>query len=210
MGEESSQEESRKRIAFDCEDELAQSAALLAAHRGMRLAALAREALAQLVERASLLEVEAEVEPKKGDTLKDRKRKFVVAIEKRFYPILAARLCKVSLRDVNKWVEKDPDFATAVEEAQLYYACSLEIRQINQLRKTKGQRKDGYLFWQSFMNAHNPNHGRFKADAAGREFKAFIDEAYKIIERESTKSQATKTIDQIKKMAERRLARLGD
>lgn len=174
------------------------------------MAALAREALAQFVEQATLLTDEAEVGTSKADSLKERKRKFVLAIERRYYPILAARLCKLKLRDIEQWAAKDAAFAQAIEEAQLFYLCSLEIKQINRLRQTKKNAKDSYLFWQSFMNAHNPNHGRFKADAAAREYRAFIDEAYKIIERDLTGSQAKKTIEKIKAMAERRLGKLGD
>lgn len=201
-------EEDRLRVAFDAGRELHESARLLAAHRQMSLAALAREALAQLVERSSLLEEEVAVQ--KADRLKDRKAKFVKAVERRYYPILAARVCKLDLADVEQWARKDEKFAAAIEQAQLYFLCSLEIKKIAQLRTGKANAKDSYLYWQSFQNAHNPNHGRFKADAAAREYRGFIDEAYKIIEKDLTAAQAKATIEKIKGMAERRLARLGD
>lgn len=212
MSEQPEQAESteRSRITFDVGSDLHKSALVLAAHQQMSLAALAREALAQLLERSTLLTDEAEVGATQRDSPKERKRKFVLAVERRFYPLLAARLCKLPLKDVEAWAAKDKVFAEQIEQAQLFFMCSLEMRQICRLRSGKKNAKDSYLFWQSFQNAHNPNHGRFKADAAAREFRGFIDEAYKIIERDLTGSQAKKTIEKVKTMAERRLAKLGD
>lgn len=204
------EEPDRVRVTFDCGLELHKSALILAAHQNLSLAALAREALAQLVERSTLLVDEAEVGVAKGDTLREKKRKFLAAVERRYYPILAARLCKLRLQDVESWADKDKAFAQQIDEAQLFFICSLEMRQISRLRTGKKNAKDAYLFWQSFQNAHNPNHGRFKADAAAREFRGFIDEAFKIIERDLTTSQAKKTIEKIQAMAERRLGKLGD
>lgn len=201
--------ESRGRITFETNPDLHQSARLLAAHRGISLSALAREALAQLIERASIVEDE-DLKVGKRESRAEKKRKFLRAIERRYYPILAARAIGVPLSEVLAWAEKDTEFAEQIDEAALYFVTRLEMTQIRSLRSTKRNAKDRFLFWQSFMNAHNPHHGRFKADAAARDYRGFIDETYKIIERELTSSQAKSVIEKIKKMAERRLAKLGD
>jgi len=200
----------RGRVYFDAGSDLYSSAKVLAAHQQMSLAALAREALAQIVERSTLIADEDEAGVTKSDSLPVRKRKFILAVERRYKLNIAARICKLELKDVMKWAEKDPVFDEGIALAQQLFADRLEMKLVCQLRRVKSQGKDRFLVWQSFLNAHSPHHGRIKADQVAREYRGFIDEAYKVLAKDLTVSQAKKTIDKIKVMAERRMAKLGD
>jgi hypothetical protein len=199
----------RVRIAFDAAEELATSCRLFAAMRGLPVSEVAREALADYLQRQKLVEVDAELENAPRKTKKQKQAVFLRATERFYFPVLAARRAKVKLSDVETWAE-DPEFAMLLQNAQEYFIASFEMKAVQPIRKQKSMGKQDFLYWQSFLNAHSKDHGRFKGEVAARDYADFIDKAYKVIDEQLSAAQAKQVKDALKEMAGKRLAKMSD
>lgn len=186
---------------------------ILAAHKEISMAELGRIALEEYVTRASLVKEEEEFASLPAKSKAERKSAVIKAMRKKYHVELAVVLAskgtdkEITVAEVQSYLEKDEKFARDFQEAQNYFVANFEMNPVFSMLANKKNEKDRFLFWQSFQNAHNPYHGRVKAELISREMIAFIDEAYKVVEESLGPTQAKLIKDKIKEKANKRLVK---
>jgi hypothetical protein len=202
-----------EKYQFNVSSEAYANYRVLAAHKEISMAELGRIALEEYVTRASLIKEEEEFANLPAKSKAERKAAVIKAMRKKYHIELAVVLAskgtdkEITVAEVQSYLEKDEKFARDFHEAQNYFVAAFEMNPVFSMIANKKNEKDRFLFWQSFQNAHNPYHGRVKAELISREMMSFIDEAYKVIEENFGPTQANNIKKQIKEKANKRLVK---
>lgn len=196
----------RVRIAFEVSEDTAAAYRVEAAKLGISLAELARQAMAEKLDRLVEESEEALFAKPPRDTKARKQERFLRALERRFFVVGACRLAKVDRREVKGWLE-DEEFGELFTEAKEAFIESVERKL---LRVGAGKLKGQVIALLSFLNAHHPSYGRLRVEQITRLLGPLIESFYDVIREMAGDKLGDAIVKRLRELAEKKLANYSD